>query len=323
MNFIAELCQNHCGDLDKLLSLIESAAIGGATHIKIQHIYIKNLTFRPEFEEGLKTKEVVHAIKRPWALEYERLKSLELSLNDCDRFITAVKDHGLIPLTTCFARCDIKQIYDLGFEEVKVASYDCASYQMIRELMLYFKKLFISTGATFNEEVIKTNEILKLNKHNYELLHCVTIYPTPLKNMQLNRLLWLKKLCDNIGFSDHSNAQQDGILAAKAATLFNVSSIERHFTNLKPEETKDGLVSIDSNQLNELINFNKLTYEDKIKSLNDEYPEWEIMKGGNDFTLSPEELLNRNYYRGRFASSRVDQNINSPSKQFIYNWEET
>jgi len=47
------------------------------------------------------------------------------------------------------------------------------------------------------------------------------------------------------------------------------------------------------------------------------------MKGGDEFTLSKEELLNRNYYRGRFASSMVEQNINLPSKQFIFNWEET
>ena len=62
MKFIAELCQNHCGDLDTLLSMVESAATG-ATHIKMQHIYVKNLTFRPQFEEGLKNKHEIHAIK--------------------------------------------------------------------------------------------------------------------------------------------------------------------------------------------------------------------------------------------------------------------
>ena len=91
MNFIAELCQNHNGDLDNLLRMVESAAIGGATHIKTQHIYVKNLTFRSEFEEGLTLNKDVHAIKRPWKQEYERLKSLELSLKDYDKFIDCVK----------------------------------------------------------------------------------------------------------------------------------------------------------------------------------------------------------------------------------------
>lgn len=323
MNFIAELCQNHNGDLDNLLRMVESAALGGATHIKTQHIYVRNLTFRSEFEEGLTLNKEVHAIKRPWKQEYERLKSLELSLKDYDKFIDCVRGHNLIPMTTCFARCDIKEIFNLGFEEIKVASYDCGSYQMIRELIPLFKKIFVSTGASFDQEVIKTNALLKKNNINYELLHCVTIYPTPLESMNLNRILWLKEFCEFVGFSDHSKVQKNGILAAKAATIFGVNSIERHFTDLAPDETKDGPVSINFKQLIELVEFSKLSLQDKISSLDDQYPDWQIMKKSKINNLSKEELLNRNYYRGRFASSIEKQTIDNPSKQFIYNWEET
>ena len=323
MNFIAELCQNHNGNLDNLLKMVESAANGGATHIKTQHIYVKNLVFRPEFEEGLKFKNEICAIKRPWEKEYERLKSLELSLQEYDKFINCVKEHNLIPMTTCFARCDVREIYNLGFEEIKVASYDCASYQMIRELIPLFKKIFVSTGASFDQEVLKTNQLLKSSNTNYELLHCVTLYPTPLESINLNRIQWLKNFSKFVGFSDHSKVEQYGVLAAKAATLFGVSSIERHFTNLGAQDTKDGPVSINSGQLLELVEFSKLSSEDKIKSLNDQYPNWQIMKEPKSNNLSNEEILNRNYYRGRFGSSLEKQTIDKPSKKFVYNWEET
>ena len=204
-----------------------------------------------------------------------------------------------------------------------MASYDCASFQLIRELTKKFKKIYVSTGATFDEEVKKTNKILIESLIEYELFHCVTIYPTPLNFMNLNRINWLKELTRNVGFSDHSHVGNNGILAAKVATLYGINSVERHFTTLDPSETKDGPVSIQPNHLKELIAFSNLSREDKIKSLKEEYPNWKELNGYKNYLLTKEEMLNRNYYRGRFASPMKQQDINDPSSYFIYNWEET
>ena len=37
------------------------------------------------------------------------------------------------------------KIYNLGFKNVKVASYDCSSFQLLRELSEKFDELIIST----------------------------------------------------------------------------------------------------------------------------------------------------------------------------------
>ena len=66
MKLIAELCQNHNGDEDLLKKMIDEALEGGASHIKLQTIYSDDLTFRPEFENGLEKKGEVLCIKRPW-----------------------------------------------------------------------------------------------------------------------------------------------------------------------------------------------------------------------------------------------------------------
>ena len=50
-----------------------------------------------------------------------------------------------------------------------------------------------------------------------------------------------------------------------------------------------------------------------IKKIEVEYPNWSKTLGEMTRELSKEELLNRDYYRGRFAS-----NINN---QIVYNWE--
>ena len=48
-------------------------------------------------------------------------------------------------------------------------------------------------------------------------------------------------------------------------------------------------------------------------------PGWRYMVGDKNRRLSDIELLNRDYYRGRFASNRDETKGGSP---MIYNWEE-
>jgi len=321
MIFIAELCQNHNGDLDTLLRMVDDAAEGGATHIKIQHIHPRNLVYRPQFEEGLSQDGIIRSIKRPWQMEYNRLKKLELSNTDYSRFVHHVQSTGLTPMTTCFARDNIDAIHENGFEEIKVASYDCASYHMLRELAAKFKSIYVSTGATFDDEVIHASRILKELNTNFHLLHCVTLYPTPLESMNLSRIPWLAQYCSRVGFSDHSLVSKYGVLASKAAIVCGAGIVERHFTSLNADETRDGPVSIRKQHLVDLVRFSRMTSEDQCTELSEEYANWSEMLGSPLRNLSAEELLNRDYYRGRFASPRIPKA--HASTAMIMNWEET
>ena len=220
-------------------------------------------------------------------------------------------------MTTCFSRDNIKEIKDLGFQTLKVASYDCASFQMLRELKDNFKEIIISTGATYDEEIIKASKIL--GNFNFSFLHCITIYPTPLEDLNLSRIKWLKNFTKEVGFSDHTLVKKDGILASKLALAFGAEIIERHYTILEEDKTKDGPVSINQEQLKQLVNFSNLDKNeqfDEINSLNLDLNK--IM--GETRNLTHLEILNRDYYRGRFASRRLN---NNQPENMIYNWEET
>lgn len=320
MKFIAELCQNHNGNFDTVKKLVYKAAESGATHVKIQHIYCENLVYRPQFEEGLTKSGKVKAIKRPFDAEYKRLKKLELDFEECVKFVEYAEECGLIPMTTCFARGGIESIIEQGFKVIKVASYDCASYQLIRELIKSFDEIFVSTGATFDSEIEYTNNLLIENNKNYHLLHCITQYPTPLEMMNLKRLKWLKSIANNVGFSDHSLVSRDGMIAAKAAIFCGAEVIERHFTISSPEDTKDGPVSIKPHHIVDLFNFSKLSKTDQEEYLNSNLENWAIMLGQEKRMISSEELLNRDYYRGRFATPRFNGVHDASS--MIFNWEE-
>jgi len=321
MKIIAELCQNHNGSFDLVKSMVDAAAGAGATHVKIQTIYADTLVFRPQFEQGHVVDGKTYAIKRPWLPEYQRLKGLELSPEQSFKFVEYCRSVGVIPLTTCFARKNVKEIHEQGFQEIKVASYDCASYQLIKELANKFAHLYISTGATFDDEIECAASILKNTTASYSFLHCVTIYPTPIEMMNLSRISWLRQHSIQTGFSDHSLVSKDGVLASMAAVLMGAEIIERHFTILPAEETRDGAVSINPKQLKELSEFVKLTKTDQRSLLENIYPQWEVMIGNSSRQLTEIELLNRDYYRGRFATPR-SKNHNNAS-EMIFNWEQT
>jgi len=322
VTLIAELCQNHNGKFELVEKMIDAAAEAGATHVKLQTIYASTLAYRPQFEEGLVQDGRTRLIKRPYQPEYDRLKGLELTPEQCVHFVELARKAGLIPMTTCFARIHARTIAQQGFQTVKVASYDCASYAMLRELVTLFGEVVVSTGATFDDEIRHAATVLSnaLPAEKFAFLHCVTLYPTPLEEMHLARMEWLRTLAPRIGFSDHTLVARDGILAAKAALAMGAELVERHFTVLEPGESRDGPVSITPALLRELSDFGKLAVAERRAKLDREHPEWQVMLGQKQRALSDAELLNRDYYRGRFASPRAGA---EQGTRMIFNWEET
>lgn len=315
INYIAELCQNHLGKFENIKKMTEKCAENGASTIKLQSIYTKNLSYRPEFENGIKINNKIHKIKRPYKDEFKRLKKLEINLNDFEKFVRLCEKLNVEPSVTCFSRNDIKNLKNVGFNTIKVASYDCASFKLLKELKKNFKKLIISTGATYDNEIEKAAEIVK---NNFTFLHCVTIYPTPLDEMHLSRIEFLIKKFGKAGFSDHSlGFGKFKNLATKIAIYKGASVVERHITILDKHKTKDGPVSIRPEEIKEIINFAKLGKTDQRIYLNENY-NFNIRKtfGLAKRNLSYKETLNRDYYRGRFSS------YDKKSQRMIYNWEE-
>lgn len=315
---IAEFCQNHNGSMDLLARMVEAAAKAGATHGKMQTILADTIAYRPQFEEGLVVDGEIKSIKRPYAAEYQRLKGLEVSQEDTLKFVDLCRQNGLVPMTTCFVRAHANDIAQAGFKSIKVASYDCASFPMLRELGALFDEIVVSTGATFDDEVIHAAGILK--DKSFAFLHCVTLYPTPLDQMHLLRMQWLQTMAPRVGFSDHSLVARDGLVASKAALALGADIIERHFTILGPAESRDGPVSITPQHMAELASFAALDPQERLQRMDAEHPGWKVMCGQQQRQLSDQELLNRDYYRGRFASPRPESRLGT---RMIFNWEET
>ena len=108
------------------------------------------------------------------------------------------------------------------------------------------------SGAS-EEEIFKAIEVLrKYSKSENEitLLHCNSAYPTPMEDVNLLSMNYLKKQFNvDVGYSDHTQ----GIDISLAAVAIGATVIEKHFTIDKSMEGPDHSSSLDPNELKMMI----------------------------------------------------------------------
>lgn len=298
--------------------MVSSAAENGANIVKIQSIRSKDLTFRERFEKGLIEGGRIKTIKRPYSAEMERLSKLDLDIDGHFRFFELCEKYKIIPMTTIFSFNNIeflKQFKKLNY--IKVASFDCNSYSLIKKICENFKssKIIVSTGTAYDGEIEKTNNILMEKNIDYALLHCISIYPTPIYSANLNRIDFLRKKSKVVGLSDHSNPDIDKNIIPAVGFLKKIDYLEKHFSILDKNNTKDGPVSVSPEQLKEIVELSKMNEQNLKEYLSDKEINIEKIFGSEKRELSETELLNRDYYQGRFAYK--------DSKNYTwFNWDE-
>ena len=308
-NIIAEFCQNHNGDVKILAQMIQEAKINGASHAKLQGLYSSELTERAEFEPENQTND---SLLRPYKLEFNRLSKLDLTPETEANFVRECISLGIIPMITVFTHAGLERAVNAGFRSFKIASYDCGSRELISRILPHADEVVISTGATLWHEIERTSQLIAARKKpetKIAFLHARTIYPTPLEEMNISRILYLKFFGWDTGLSDHSRPEVDGLIASKLAIHLGASYIERHFTILGQDETKDGPISINPKQLRELYNFTNLQPKDRYLELSKIANIPQISFGKSELEIDAQESKNAMYYRGRVASWRDSEQV--------------
>ena len=227
---IAEIGNNHEGNISIAKKLVVSAAKAGADAVKFQ-------TFITEdFVNENNTKR------------FKQLKKFQLSFYDFKILKKLAHKHNLLFISTPL---DIKSVNFLSNEVdlIKIASGDNNFQYLIEKAIATNKKIIISTGMSNSSDI--DNLLLFFKKHfttrelkkKISLLHCVTSYPVDPKYANLNSIVYLKKKYNlNIGYSDHTIGPE----ACLAAVAVGATIIEKHFTlNKKFSNFRDHSLSAD------------------------------------------------------------------------------
>ena len=105
----------------------------------------------------------------------------------------------------------------------------------------------ISTGMASLSEIETAVNILSAHSpHKPYLLHCVSQYPAPPEEMNLNRISTLQSLFhSNLGISDHTSDNLASVLAVSLGAIW----VEKHFTLDRSLPGPDHFFSITPEQL--------------------------------------------------------------------------
>jgi N,N'-diacetyllegionaminate synthase len=235
---IAEFGLNHNRDLDLAKRMVDAAKISGVNAVKLQSYTTKYFINR-KFEN-------THGL-------YDIFAGLELDYTFHEQLRDYTVSQGLIFFSTPLTVDWVENLAKLDVPAFKIASGDLNNWPLLAAVIAQKKPLIVSTGAASENEVKSTIDYLEKSAAAYSLLHCVSLYPTPVEKANISRLGRIAALLPvdkkiPLGFSDHT----EGTIAAFAAVSGGAVIVEKHFTLDKNLPGPDQKMSFDPTEMAEL-----------------------------------------------------------------------
>ena len=237
---IPEIGINHEGSFTKAKKMIKDAHTAGAECVKFQcHI----------IEDEMIPNEVIPANAKESI--WEIMKRCSLSESEDRKLKKYTEELGMIYLSTPFSRAAANRLEEMDVSAYKIGSGECNNYPLIKHIVSFGKPIILSTGMNDIKSIKKSVKILEESGISYALLHTTSMYPTPYDKVRLGAIEDLKRHFPNavLGLSDHSV----GNYTAFASISLGASIIEKHFTSNKSWSGPDIQVSIDPNELKDLL----------------------------------------------------------------------
>lgn len=245
---IAEAGVNHGGDIAVAMRMIEEAARAGADYVKFQTFTARNLVCadadRAEYQKANCGGE---------ESQLEMLERLELTREDFSTLAAHCRACGIGFLSSPFDLESVRILASIGMDFWKIPSGEITNLPLLEDIARQSGNIILSTGMCSMDEIGRAIDILEKNgtpKTHITLLHCNTMYPTPMSDVNLRAMSTLHTFgCKGVGFSDHTV----GIEAAIAAVALGATVIEKHFTLSKDASGPDHRASADVRELKSLV----------------------------------------------------------------------
>lgn len=228
---IAEIGNNHNGDISLAKHLIDEAVKAGADCAKFQLRDMDALYGNAaEASEDLGTEYTLDLLRR-----------FQLSNEEMRECIEYARSSGLVPMCTPFDLPSLKRLNEWGIDAFKIASADLTNHPLLLEAAATGKPLVISTGMSTEGEIRETVKLLQGAGAAFVLLHCNSTYPAPMSDINLSYMPRLGEIggCP-FGYSGHERGYEVPI----AAVAMGAKIVEKHFTIDRSMEGNDHRVSL-------------------------------------------------------------------------------
>ena len=243
---IAEAGDNHNGDFNTALKLVDVAKRAGADCVKFQTFVTEEIISKyaemAEYQKKNTGKE---------ESQFEMVKRLELLFDEFRKIKEYCDRVGIQFLSTPFDLKSVDFLNELGVPFFKIPSGEITNYPYLIKIAHTGKPVVMSTGMCEPDEILAAINVLEKNgSGEITLLHCNTEYPTPLKDVNLYAMRTMKKMFGKkVGYSDHTK----GIEVPVAAVALGACVIEKHFTLDKNMPGPDHKASLEPDELGRMV----------------------------------------------------------------------
>lgn len=218
---IAEIGNNHNGDFDMAIELVDRAIDCKADAVKfqvkdIETAFPKELLDSP-YQGPNSFGKTYREHKQ--ALEFSHEQYAEIK-RYCDK-------KGIPFLCTPFDLPSLEFLISLDLPAYKIASFHLVDENLLRATCKSGKPLIVSTGMSTAEEIDRAVAIMREEKAEFALLQCTSSYPTKDEDVHLSVIPELfKRYNCVVGYSGHDK----GITIPASSVCFGAKIIEKHFT---------------------------------------------------------------------------------------------
>lgn len=281
---IAEMSANHLQDYDRAVAIIHAAKEAGADAIKLQTYTADTITVDGDQEcfqitggtiwDGTTLHKLYEEAYTPWEWQ--------------PKLMEEAKKIGLDCFSSPFDFTAVDFMEEMDMPVYKIASYEINDIPLIRKIAKLHKPMIFSTGVAFPEDIELALQVCKEEgNEDVILLKCVSSYPTPYEDINLNVIPTLaEKYNCLVGLSDHTM----GSTVSAGSIALGVKVVEKHLTLSRADGGPDGAFSMEPKEFKEMV--------DSIRIM-------EKALGTSEYVLTEKQLIEHEGSRSLFAVADI------------------
>lgn len=243
---VAELSANHNQDYNRAVEIIHAAAQAGADAVKLQTYTPDTLTIdchedcfvnKGGLWDGLTEYELYQKAYTPWEWQ--------------PKLMEEAAKLGLECFSSPFDFTSIDFLEGLHVPAYKIASYEINDIPLIRKAARLHKPMIFATGIAYPEDIERALSVcMEEGNQDVILLKCVSAYPTPYEDVNLNVIPTLAKTYDCLtGISDHTL----GTIVSAGAVPLGIRMVEKHLTLRRSDGGPDSAFSMEPEEFAQMV----------------------------------------------------------------------
>ena len=219
---IAEIGNNHQGDLETAMQMFRVADSCGVDAVKLQTRNNRELFTEAGYNAPYDNESsygATYGLHRDY---------LEFGVGEYFELMSLAKELGISMFSTPFDFKSADFLYELGMEFFKVASGDLRNIPFLKHIAGFGKPMIVSTGGATMIDVERAHDAVMPINSQLCLMQCTAAYPADFNVLNLRVIETYRNRFPGVtvGLSSHDN----GIAMAGVAYVLGARVIEKHFT---------------------------------------------------------------------------------------------